>query len=120
MGEWRAIEITLTPRLLAARIERRTRDMFDHGLVEETATLLAAGHEGALRALRAIGYEEAMDLLAGRLSRAEALARTNTRTRQLAKRQRTWFRHQIQAVRVDAAVADEEALLALALEAARG
>jgi tRNA A37 N6-isopentenylltransferase MiaA len=53
-----------------------------------------------LRALTAVGYDEVLDLLGGRLSRAEAEARTTRRTRQLGKRQRTWFRHQVTAVRL--------------------
>jgi tRNA A37 N6-isopentenylltransferase MiaA len=59
-----------------------------------------AGNEPALRALRAVGYDEALDVLAGRLTRAGAEQRTSLRTRQLAKRQRTWFRHQVKAVRL--------------------
>ncbi|HEY2954351.1 MAG TPA: tRNA (adenosine(37)-N6)-dimethylallyltransferase MiaA [Candidatus Eisenbacteria bacterium] len=117
-GEWRAIEITLAPRALAERIERRTRQMFEHGLVDETAALIAAGHGEALRVLRAVGYDEAVALLEGTLSRAGAEELTSQRTRQLAKRQRTWFRHQIEAVRLDASSSPRE-LLAAALAAAR-
>ena len=118
-GEWRAIEITLAARPLAERIERRTRHMFEHGLIEETRKLFAAGLEEPLRALRAVGYDEALDLLAGRITRADAEARTSLRTRQLAKRQRTWFRHQYEAVRLDAAAYDPRTLLDAALVAAR-
>jgi tRNA dimethylallyltransferase len=117
-GEWRVIVITLAAPALAGRIEHRTRDMFAHGLIAETEALLAAGHGEALRALRAVGYDEAIELLAGRMSRAEAEARTTLRTRQLAKRQRTWFRNRVEAVRIDGAEG-EAALLAAALEAAR-
>ena len=81
--------------------------------------LLAAGHGESLRALRAVGYDEAMDLLAGRLSRAEAESRTSLRTRQLAKRQRTWFRNRIEAARLDAGAMDGQALLAAAIETLR-
>ncbi len=100
-GTWSVFELTLAPAALDGRIERRTRWMFEAGLVEETRALVEAGKEPALRALRAVGYDEALALLAGRLTRAEAEARTNLRTRQLAKRQRTWFRHQIEAVRLE-------------------
>ncbi len=108
-GEWRLFELTLATGALDERIARRTRGMFEAGLVEETRALVAAGKEPPLRALRAVGYDEALDLLAGRLTRAEAEARTNLRTRQLAKRQRTWFRHQVEAVRLDAAAGDDAA-----------
>ncbi len=107
-GEWRVFELTAAPDALAGRIARRTRWMFDSGLVEETRALLAAGHEVALAALRAVGYDEAMELNAGRMTRREAEERTSLRTRQLAKRQRTWFRHQVEAVRLPADTADVE------------
>jgi tRNA dimethylallyltransferase len=114
-GEWRIFELTLEPAMLDQRIARRTRWMFESGLVEETQALVAAGHEAPLQALRAVGYDETIGLLAGRMSRAAAEARTNLRTRQLAKRQRTWFRHQIEAVRLDGGSADAAGTLQEAL-----
>jgi tRNA dimethylallyltransferase len=117
-GEWHTIEITLAPCGLDARIEQRTRSMFARGLIAETEALLAAGHGEALRALRTVGYDEAMELAGGQLTRAAAEARTSLRTRQLAKRQRTWFRNQIEATRLDAEMGDE-ALLAAALREIR-
>jgi len=100
---WRMFELDLEARALAERIERRTHEMFERGLVEETRGLTAAGLEPALGRLNAVGYDEALDLIAGRITRAEAERRTSARTRQLAKRQRTWFRHQVRAVRLDGA-----------------
>jgi tRNA dimethylallyltransferase len=114
-GEWRVFELTLAPHVLDERIRRRTRWMFDSGLVEETQALVAAGMEPPLRALRAVGYDEALDVLAGRLTRAGAEERTSLRTRQLAKRQRTWFRHQIEAVRLDGEGRESAGLLEEAL-----
>ena len=99
-GEWRVFELSSAPTALDQRIAHRTRWMFDSGLVEETQALVAAGKAAALRALHAVGYDEALELLAGRLGREAAEARTNLRTRQLARRQRTWFRHQVEAVRL--------------------
>jgi tRNA dimethylallyltransferase len=99
-GEWHVFDLTVEPTALDQRIAHRTRWMFETGLVEETQALVAAGKEQALTSLRAVGYDEALDLLAGRLTRTAAEERTNLRTRQLAKRQRTWFRHQIEAVRL--------------------
>ncbi len=107
-GEWRVFESTFEPAALDERIARRTRWMFDSGLIEETRALVAAGKEAPLRALRAVGYDEALDLLAGRITRAQAEERTNLRTRQLAKRQRTWFRHQIEAVRLGSGASSPE------------
>ena len=99
---WSVIELTLDSEALADRIAARTRVMFDQGLEEETRALVDGGHAQALRALHAVGYDEALARIEGRIDRAEAEAETNRRTRQLARRQRTWFRHQIEAVRIDA------------------
>ncbi len=101
-ADWRVLEVTCPPCELARRIERRTRAMFEGGLVEEAHALLEGGLGDALAALRAIGYDEAVALLAGRIGVEEARTRTDQRTRQLAKRQRTWFRHQVEAPRLDA------------------
>jgi len=88
---WRVLELGLQPTDLAERILRRTVRMYDEGLVEETAGLLARfGADCPL--LRTMGYDEARRVLAGELDRAEAIALTERRTRQYAKRQRTWFR----------------------------
>jgi tRNA dimethylallyltransferase len=94
-AEWRTFELTCPPEQLASRIAARTQAMWEQGLLEETRALSEAGLEPALRRLAAIGYDEALERLAGRMSAAEAEQRMNERTRQLAKRQRTWFRHQM-------------------------
>jgi len=99
-GTWRVVELTCPAHELRARIGERTRRMFESGLIEETRALLDQGREGALRAVSAIGYDEALELVRGRLTRAAAEAQTWLRTVQLAKRQRTWFRHQLEATRV--------------------
>lgn len=113
---WVTLELVVPASVVRERIIARTRAMFEQGLVEETRALLAAGHGDALRALRAVGYDEAMGLLEGRLTRTEAEERTNLRTAQLAKRQRTWFRHQVEAVRLSTETADLQALMRSALE----
>jgi len=118
-GEWRVFELTVQPQSLDQRIASRTRWMFKSGLIEETRALVAAGLEAPLRALHAVGYDEAIELLAGRLSRAEAEERTNLRTRQLAKRQRTWFRNQIEAVRLGSGASGPEDSLAAIFAALR-
>jgi len=101
-GEWRILELVVEPGELAARIGHRTAWMLEAGLVEETRGLVAAGLAAPLRSLRAVGYDEALAVLDGGLDREAAAARISLRTRQLAKRQRTWFRHQVEATRRDA------------------
>ena len=115
-GEWIVLELKIPATVLRERIARRTRAMLAGGLVEETRALLAAGHGLTLHALRAIGYDESMELLAGRCDAAEAERRISLRTVQLAKRQRTWFRHQIDSIPLDGET-DPPALLEKALAA---
>lgn len=86
--------LRLRPELLKARIDRRVREMYAAGFLEEVRALLTRGPALSETARQAIGYAEAIDHLAGRCSLDEAVARTQARTRQLAKRQRTWFAHQ--------------------------
>ena len=107
---WRIVELTVAPEALEERIARRTRAMFEGGLLEETRALLDAGRGDAVRALRAVGYDEAIALIEGRIDRDAAEAATDRRTRQLAKRQRTWFRHQVEAERLESADIAPEAL----------
>ena len=88
---WRLLELGLNPANLEARIAERTRALYGQGLVAETEVLI--GRYGPeLPLLDTIGYAEARQLLAGTLTEAEAGALTQQRTRQFAKRQRTWFR----------------------------
>lgn len=90
---WRVLELGLDPPDLRQRIQRRTEALYAGGLVEETAALIER-HGAELPLLDTIGYGEARRLLAGELEPAAAVALTVRRTRQFAKRQRTWFRRQ--------------------------
>jgi tRNA dimethylallyltransferase len=102
---WTWLGIEVARAVLARRIEDRTRWMLDHGLVAETRALVERGLGPALAAMKAIGYEQALDVLEGRLPPVQAEHEITLRTLQLAKRQRTWFRHQAQ---VEWLVAGEE------------
>ena len=88
---WRVLELGLNPVDLKDRIASRTRGLFAAGLVAETKALIERYGAG-LPLLNTIGYAEAKQQLAGELSETEAIALCEQRTRQFAKRQRTWFR----------------------------
>lgn len=88
---WRVLELGLNPTDLTARISSRTKGLFAAGLVAETEALIERYGAG-LPLLNTIGYAEAKQQLAGELSETEAIALCEQRTRQFAKRQRTWFR----------------------------
>lgn len=91
---------------LVARIERRIDQQIADGWVEETRRLLALGLERNRTAMQAAGYRELAAHLRGELSLAEAVILIKTRTRQLAKRQMTWFRRE-PGLRWVAVAADE-------------
>ncbi len=90
--EQRLLILDSTRRTLRERIDRRVEAMFSGGLIEETAAALSSPGGIGHTARQAAGYSEAIDLLAGRIDLPEAVRRTQTRTHQLAKRQRTWLR----------------------------
>ena len=77
---------------LYARINLRVDSMFFNGLEEEVTRILASGVSPDAHALKAIGYAQVVDLLAGRCDRETAIARTKQTSRRLAKRQLTWLR----------------------------
>ncbi len=73
---------------------KRTQTMWVQGLLEETKYLLSLHLPQDHPTLAAIGYAEASAFLAEKMTEAEALERIFRRTRQYAKRQWTWFKHQ--------------------------
>ena len=81
---------------LHARIEKRIDAQIAAGWVEEVRRLLETGLEKNPTAMQAAGYRELAAYVCGDLTLAEAVALIKTRTRQLAKRQLTWFRRETQ------------------------
>jgi tRNA dimethylallyltransferase len=77
---------------LNERIERRLEDMFTQGVLDEVERL--SSHTLVEGVAKAIGFRELKAYLEGRCSLREAKDLTLIHTRQYAKRQRTWFRHQ--------------------------
>jgi tRNA A37 N6-isopentenylltransferase MiaA len=75
---------------LHARIRHRVEEMFARGAIDEV------GGAGAMSATAAkmIGLREIGEMLERKISREEAKERIAAATRQYAKRQLTWFRHQ--------------------------
>ncbi|MFA6172063.1 MAG: tRNA (adenosine(37)-N6)-dimethylallyltransferase MiaA [Kiritimatiellales bacterium] len=79
--------------MLHRRIAGRVEKMYAGGLLEEARGLIYL--KLSATAQHAIGYAEAFAVLRGECTEAEAKERTIIRTRQLSKRQMTWFRHQL-------------------------
>ena len=99
---------------LFARIDRRVELMLEAGLVDEVRRLVERGYDERAVAMNATGYLEILALLRGETSLGEAVEAIRRATRSYARRQLTWFRHQLpgEAMRLDAsrppdALADE-------------
>lgn len=81
-------------RVLYDRINDRVLEMVDEGLIEETRRLMELGYGPESPGMKTVGYAEAMEHIAGRLTLEEMIAAIRQSTRRYAKRQITWFRNQ--------------------------
>ena len=77
---------------LHERINARVQQMFDAGLVDEVRGLLDRYGSLSRTASQAVGYRQVLSHLDGELDLATTIERVQSRTRQFAKRQLTWFR----------------------------
>jgi len=77
---------------LATRIANRIQDQLRDGFLGQALELLDTGYPPEAPGLHTLGYRELLSHLRGRTSLDEAVATIALRTRQLAKRQETWFR----------------------------
>ncbi|HEU5040002.1 MAG TPA: tRNA (adenosine(37)-N6)-dimethylallyltransferase MiaA [Gemmatimonadales bacterium] len=89
------IVLTVPRPVLHQRIARRAEEMVRRGLIEEVASVLADGYAGGAAGLDGIGIREAVEYLHGTRSRESVAEAIAVATRQYAKRQQTWFRHQL-------------------------
>lgn len=108
LGHWQAqltggigqavdlVPLVLLPdrETLFARCDARFARMLECGAVEEVEALLSRGLSPDLPVMRAIGVPEVAGWLRGDWSKEEAIARGQQATRNYAKRQYTWLRHQ--------------------------
>ena len=85
----------LTPprEWLYERINIRVRKMIAAGLEQEVRSLLTAEQSMSRTARQALGYKEMIEHIAGGHTLEETIQLIQTRTRQFAKRQHTWFRN---------------------------
>lgn len=74
------------------RIDARVDTMVSRGLLDEVNALLQSGIGADATALQAIGYKQFLAVARGEATVEEAIAEVKLRSRQYAKRQRTWFR----------------------------
>ena len=88
---WLGLDFAVRAELYA-RIDRRVDAMLEAGLPDEIRALLESGVPETATAMQAIGYKEFLAALRGECPLEEATALVKQRSRNYAKRQRTWFR----------------------------
>ncbi|MEO8813107.1 MAG: tRNA (adenosine(37)-N6)-dimethylallyltransferase MiaA, partial [Caulobacteraceae bacterium] len=94
-GAWRGVVIEPERAALYRRCDERLAAMAKAGAAAEAGALAARGLDSRLPAMKALGLAAFAELAGGRLSPEEALFRAQGETRRYAKRQFTWFRHQM-------------------------
>jgi tRNA dimethylallyltransferase len=98
---------------LYARIDARTEQMVQHGLLAEVRKLMELPYPLSRTARQAIGYKETLNWFESQeappnrlpepspVSRRQLIDLVQTRTRQFAKRQQTWFRNLEECIEVN-------------------
>jgi tRNA dimethylallyltransferase len=80
---------------LYSAIDTRADRMMQHGLMDELQQLCRLGLKERIRKANVIGYNELLDHLDGKFTLSEAVGLIRQNSRRYAKRQITWFRHQL-------------------------
>lgn len=97
LSGFRILRIGLNPSRdkLYQRVNVRAADMFEHGLVEETKSLVARYGSGMrIMALESLGYRQSGQYLRGELTLEQTISAVQQGHRNYAKRQMTWFRRE--------------------------
>ena len=94
-GEFRAVFLAPDRDHLYARIDARFDTMLQAGALDEVAALASRKLDSLLPAMKAHGVPALIRHLKGEITLQEAAAIGRADTRHYAKRQFTWFRHQL-------------------------
>ncbi len=94
------IEIIIPERPVQhQRCNDRLLWMIDNGVLEEIEEFAKRVDSGEIRSdtplLKALGYKQLLAYIRGERSKEDAIAQAQAKTRQYAKQQVTWFRHQL-------------------------
>lgn len=90
------VRLTVPRAVLRQRITERAEAMLAAGLVAEVQALLGRGVPPDAPGLDGVGYREVVQALLGRHDRDRLLDAIISATTRYAKRQETWFRHQLE------------------------
>lgn len=102
---YRLVKLIIAPEdrsVLHQRIEKRFKQMFENGFIDEVKTLRARGDLNlSMPSMRAVGYRQVWEYLDGQYDYDEMIFKGVVATRQFAKRQLTWLRADKDAARFD-------------------
>ena len=91
----RAFVLNATAEWLLPRIRSRFEHMVSRGALDEVRSAMEAGYDRRKPSCKALGASELVSFINGEHSLPEAIELATIRTRQFAKRQRTWFRNKM-------------------------
>ncbi|MBO8131487.1 MAG: tRNA (adenosine(37)-N6)-dimethylallyltransferase MiaA [Candidatus Marinimicrobia bacterium] len=89
------------------RINKRVDLMIQEGLIDEVRSFLKQGKRSHLEYLLTLGYKEVIHYLDNKCTKEEMIENLKKNTRQYAKRQLTWFRHQLDGKWIDVKPGEE-------------
>ncbi len=69
--------------------------MVEQGLFEEVEKLMQLGYGENLTSMQGIGYKEVIQYFKGEITKDEAIELVKQNSRRYAKKQMTWFTHQV-------------------------
>lgn len=87
--------------LLWKRMNQRIEQMVKEGLVNEAKYVYDLQLDASYTCMQAIGYKEFFPYFKGESSLEDCIERLKIETRKYAKRQMTWFRHQLECTQLD-------------------
>lgn len=85
------IGVDVDREVLVSNIAKRTKKMLQAGFIDEVKALLDEGYSD-WAPMNSVGYSEVKEFLAGRIAQADLEEMINQSTRQLTKKQKTWFK----------------------------
>ncbi len=86
---------------LVDRINQRTKQMLENGWIEEVQSLIDLGYSIDDPAMESSGYREIAEFLEKQTNKQDLIEKISAKTRQYAKRQMTWWRHDERIVWLD-------------------
>jgi len=98
--------INLSRKKLYERINLRVDKIMEKGFLDEVKNIHQLGYSFDWPALRTFGYLDMLDYLQGRIGLDDATEKFKRKTRNFAKRQLTWFRHQLELAWIESETAN--------------